>query len=366
MNALRLLALLSLATVAQAQGPGPSGRGVDIGPDTQAPVYISGKVVMADGSPTPKEAFAELVCDGFPRATDQLSPSGEFDIDVSGNSAGIADATRASNRASGVPSGNHLGVVNMSNCFVRAELPEHVSSVVPLAQRSQFDNPDIGEVVLTRLEGITGEMVSASLLAAPKKAVKAYEKAKKESTKPDANFEKMESWLEEAVAEEPKLAAAWELLGRVRTGLGKFHEAIDAYDAAIAAEPDFIPPYAGLTPLLVRSGNMERAVEMGGRALELNPHLHEVRFFLAGAQLRTGDNQGCIDTAKTMLDNGAADRYPQAYQFLGAAYANLGDFKAAGKHFRRFLEVSPNATAAERIREELANWEEQGLIRSQP
>ena len=107
---------------------------------------------------------------------------------------------------------------------------------------------------------------------------------------------------------------------------------------------------------------MEKAIEVGTKALSLNPHLHEVRFFVAGAQLRTGDNEGSIETATAMLEGGGADRYPQAYQFLGAAYANLGDFESAAEHFRRFLEVDPNATAAPRIREELQKWEKQGTI----
>ena len=159
------LALATCPAVLAAQDPGPRGRGVDIGPPVQNPVYISGKVVMADGGRTPKETFAEVVCDGFPRATDQVNPKGEFDIDITGSSAGLADATRASNRAEGVPQGNHLGVMNLSNCYVRAELPEHVSTVIQLAQRSQFDNPDVGEITLTRLEGITGAMTSATIIA---------------------------------------------------------------------------------------------------------------------------------------------------------------------------------------------------------
>ena len=54
--------------------------------------------------------------------------------------------------------------------------------------------------------------------------------------------------------------------------------------------------------------------------------------------------------------------HPQAHQFLGSAYANLGDFQASATHFRRFLELSPNATAADAVRNQLDEWSRLGVI----
>ncbi len=353
--------LLAAAAIVLGQGGG-AGEPDFGGRETEAPVYISGSVLMSDGAKVPKETIAELICGGFPRATDQVSGKGEFDIDLSGSSRGVADATRGSNRAEGVPQGNNLGVIQMSGCIVRAELPGYQSTEIQLSTRSTFDNPDVGDLVLTRLEGIVGDMVSGTLVAAPKGAVKLYEKAKKEGGKPRSDLKKMAGWLETAVGEYPEFATAWDLLGQVRKGLGLNAEAIEAFESAIAADPQFIAPYVHVTPLLVRSGNMARTIEVGRQALALNPHLDEVRFFLAGALLRSGDSKGSIETAEMMIERGSADGYPQAYQFLGAAYANLRDFKMSAKHFRRFLEVSPNATAAEPIRKQLAEWEKLGAI----
>jgi hypothetical protein len=41
-----------------------------------------------------------------------------------------------------------------------------------------------------------------------------------------------------------------------------------------------------------------------------------------------------------------------------------GDFEAAEVLFRQFLEIQPEARLSERLREQLADWEQQGLIQS--
>jgi tetratricopeptide (TPR) repeat protein len=168
--------------------------------------------------------------------------------------------------------------------------------------------------------------------------------------------------LESATAEDPGFAAAWDLLGQVRLGLNLNEEAIAAFKQAVAADPDFYPVYSRLVPLLARSGDMAGTIELGTKAIALNAHLDDVRFFLAGAQLRGGENEACIKTALEMVAREAVTEYPQTYQFLGAAYANTGDFPSSAKYFRAFLQASPQATAANPIRKQLDEWVEKGVV----
>jgi len=343
------------------------GRNRDLGnlapPDPQSTAYVSGAVLMAEGGTVPKETVVELICDGFPRATDHVSAKGEFDLELSGRGSGVADATRGSTQAdSRTPQSSALGVVNMSGCIVRADLAGYQSTQIQLANRSMFDNPNIGEVTLSRLEGITGYAISPTVSAAPKKAAKSYDWALKEATKPRSNLKKMAERLESATAEDPGFAAAWDLLGQVRLGLNLTEEAIAAFKQAVASDPDFYPVYSRLVPLLARSGDMAGTIELGTKAIALNAHLDEVRFFLAGAQLRGGENEACIKTALEMVAREAVTEYPQTYQFLGAAYANTGDFPSSAKYFRAFLQASPQATAANPIRKQLDEWVEKGVV----
>ena len=331
-------------------------------PDPEMTAYISGRVQMTNGGVVPKETVIELVCGGFTRATDQVGPEGDFDIELSGRGTGAVDATQLSSQALGVPQPNHLGVVNMSNCVVRAELPGYESSQIQLGVRSTFDSPDVGEVLLSKIEGVLGHAISPSIARAPKKALQSYEWALKQVGKPRPNLRKIAARLESAVKLDPSFAAAWKLLGQVREGIGLPEEALDAYRQAVAGDPYLYPVYERVVPLLIGSGDLAGAIEMGEKALGINNHLDDVRFYVAGAYLRTGKNEQCIVKALELVDRGATATYPQAHQFLGSAYANNGEFQSSANHFRRFLELSPDATAAEAVRNQLDEWSSLGVI----
>ncbi|MYC68050.1 MAG: tetratricopeptide repeat protein [Acidobacteriia bacterium] len=343
--------------------PDPTAE-ILVPPEPEMTGYISGIVEMSNSGVVPKETVIELVCGGFTRATDQVAPDGTFDIELSGRGNGLADATQVtvSGRALGVPQPNHLGVVNMTNCVVRAELPGYQSSEIQLGIRSIFDSPDVGEVVLSEAEGILGHVISPTIARAPKKAVQSYEWALKQVGKPRPNLHKIAARLESAVGADPNFAAAWRLLGQVREGLGMPEDALDAYRQAVAGDPFLYPVYTRIVPLLVGSGDLPGAIEMGERALEINEHLDDVRFYVAGAYLRTGNNEQCIEKSLELIERGATATYPQAHQFLGSAYANHGDFQSSATHFRRFLELSPNATAADAVRNQLDEWSKLGVI----
>ncbi len=156
----------------------------------------------------------------------------------------------------------------------------------------------------------------------------------KEARKPRSNLRKMVARLESAVGEDPSFAAAWNLLGQVRGSLGQPEDALDAYRQALAGDPFLYPVYTRMMPLLVGIGDMAGAIETGEKALEINIHLDDVRFYVAGAYLRTGRNEQSIEKALELVDKGATATYPQAHQFLRAAYANQGDSSSSAMHFR--------------------------------
>lgn len=343
--------------------PDPTAE-ILVPPEPEMTGYISGIVQMGNSGVVPKETVIELVCGGFTRATDQVGPDGTFDIELSGRGNGLADATQVtvSGRALGVPQPNHLGVVNMTNCVVRAELPGYQSSEIQLGIRSIFDSPDVGEVVLSEAEGILGHVISPTIARAPKKAVQSYEWALKQVGSPRPNLRKIAARLESAVGADPNFAAAWRLLGQVREGLGMPEEALDAYRQAVAGDPYLYPVYTRIVPLLVGSGDLAGAIELGEKALGINENLDDVRFYVSGAYLRTGNNERCIEKSLELIERGATATYPQAHQFLGSAYANHGDFQSSATHFRRFLELSPNATAAAAVKNQLDEWSKLGVI----
>ncbi len=326
--------------------------------DLQPPAFLSGAVVMHDGGQVPTVTQAQLICGGsFPLVIDYVSPKGEFDLDISGNRGSFADASMRSNQAEGLPQRNHLGTANLSNCVVTAELAGYRSTEITLGVHSIFDSPDIGELLLTPLEGVTGYSVSATSLAAPKSARKAFEKASSLVRKPEPELRKAAKLVDQAVREYPQYAEAWDLLGRLRLAAGDDPGADEAFGRAIASDPQFMPPYPHLVAVAARAGDLERTERLGRTALRLNPYRNDVRFFMGTAQLRAGRHQEAIRTAEQIIARGGERDYPQAHQILGSAHANLGDISSAARSFRRFLELDPDATAAAAIRKQLAVWE---------
>ncbi|HTY48636.1 MAG TPA: hypothetical protein VMB48_02965 [Steroidobacteraceae bacterium] len=66
----------------------------------------------------------------------------------------------------------------------------------------------------------------------------------------DGDLAKSEAALREAVKRNPSSAVAWDELGVTLRLAGRFHDAVDAYQHAIAADAQFAPPYRNLAIVL--------------------------------------------------------------------------------------------------------------------
>ena len=223
-------------------------------PEFQRPVYLSGKVMLADGTPPGEPVTIERVCWGERRPETYTDSKGRFSFQLGDkHSLAFADAGTSpasddafggagfnsggfdSRRSPGAPAVSAFGRVDLSGCELRAVLPGYRSESVQLNQRSIFDKPDVGVIILHRIAKGHGISVSATSLAAPKQARKAYEKALKELRKKDAESRKPKKAakeLEKAVAAYPEYAAAWTLLGRTRLSINDKEGAREAFDKA--------------------------------------------------------------------------------------------------------------------------------------
>lgn len=74
-----------------------------------------------------------------------------------------------------------------------------------------------------------------------------------------------------------------------------------------------------------------------------------------------------LDEAATSLtelhsDEDAGIQFPQSYLLLGMIYADRGEIIEAASQFRRYLELAPDASDGERIRQQLNEWAQQGVL----
>ncbi len=352
-------------------------------PEFQRPIFLSGKVMLADGTPPGEPVTIERVCWGERRPETYTDSKGRFSFQLGDkNSLAFADAStspasdgafgRGLNsggfgpRASpGGPRANTFGRVDLSGCELRAVLPGYRSESVQLNQRSVFDKPDVGVIILHRIAKGQGISVSATSLAAPKQARKAYEKALKELRKKDAKSRKPKKAakeLEKAVAAYPEYAAAWTLLGRTRLSINDKEGAREAFDKATKADPKYLSPYIPLLRMELQDERWAEVSLVSERLLNLNPHMTEVQFYRAVAAFNLGKMDLAEDLAVDIQSSEGGKKLPGTHHLLGMIRARQGNFPLAATAYRDFLAAQPMGPLAKDLRRQLGDWEALGVI----
>ncbi len=342
-------------------------------PFEQRPIFISGKVVLDDGTPPPEPVVIEAVCSGQVRPQAYTSSKGHFSFQWGQqHGAVLMDASVSSGVASGRDpfSGSTmggtqsagLGAVNLMGCELRAALPGYRSEAVVLTRRSMFDNPDVGTIVLRRLANVPGAAISFTTLAAPKEAKKSYEKALKLTRDKNPKPGEAAKELERAVQEYPQYAAAWALLGEARLKMKDDEGARKAFEQSIASDAKYISPYAQLAVIELRASRWKSAAEVTDQLMHLNPQMGQAHYFNAIANYNLGKMDVAEKSARSAIKTDEDGKNPEAHRLLGSILARRGEFPEAAERFRSFLQLMPNSSSAEQLRKQLTEWEGLGVI----
>ena len=154
--------------------PSPSPQQLE-SPRIEQPLYLTGTVMYADGSPADMTAKVELWCDG--RVRRQVHTfSGRFTLQVGGRNLqgppylmpvlesedvfGAGSSPGLNGEGFGGSEGlgqggqsrqaNNPDHMNLISCELRAEQAGFQSETIPLTFRRPLDNPDVGVLVLYR------------------------------------------------------------------------------------------------------------------------------------------------------------------------------------------------------------------------
>src|SRR5271170_7998679 len=128
------------------------------------PLYLSGKVVMEDGTPPPEPVVIRLHCQAYPRPIAYTDAKGYFSANVSdkiGNQL-LADASDPFGAASvsGAPAGanpvgsSNIGARDLMGCTVEASLAGFRSSSIEVGMHQALDNSNIGTLFLRRMANV--------------------------------------------------------------------------------------------------------------------------------------------------------------------------------------------------------------------
>jgi len=306
----------------------------------------------------------ERVCGGSVRPEGYTDSKGRFSFQLGQNSQFIPDASwgggpssggmgSATSSMGGFGSTTGISERDLSGCELRASLAGYISDVLPLVGRRALDNPNVGTIVLRRYGNVEGTTISATSMAAPNNAKKAYEKGLDERKKEKwANARKQ---FESAVKQYPRYAAAWYELGFAAEKLGDEEGARKAYAQSLESDDRFVKPYLQLAGMAAKGGNWQELADTTSQVLRLDPYNYPgIYYYDSVAQFNLKHVDEAEKSARETLKLDKQNFFPGANHILGLILATKGELADAASFLKTYLKLAPAAPDAEIAKKRLA------------
>ena len=340
----------------QPSGSNRSNRPAPLPDATARPLFLSGSVLLTDGTLPPESVVIERVCNGRVRREGYTDSKGNFSFLVGGQpSSALTDASV------GLPSqalGLDPGPQNrrdLNGCEIRANLAGFQSTVIVLTS-ANLDAINLGILHLSRLANVEDFAFSTTTASAPKDARSAYEKG--------LNHAKKQNWADaerdflKAVQAYPKYAVAWYELGRAYQQEQKFDDAERALNEAIRIDSRFINAYGQLTFLSAVQGKWDDVVAYSSQVIKLGPSVPaDVYFYSSVAHYNLRKINVAKDHARQAAALDTQHRNPQIHHLLGMILAQTGDYNEAAEQLRLYLKLVPNSPDIAAVKQKLAEMD---------
>lgn len=362
-----LLAQLAAAQRGSTGSSGAASRTVSpprtaTTPDSSIqPVFVSGKVLLQGGGVLPEPVPIERVCNSVSRREGYTDTKGQFEFQLGLNTT-FQDASESDSRitpASTPRPGSSASrrPLDLTGCELRAVLAGYQSSVVVLRLTGgdtwQYE---VGTIFLKRLGDAPGTTISVTSMAAPKDAMRAYEKAQKiKAEKP----EEAEKHLTKAVEIYPQFAAAWTLLGDIHRQRNEFDAARTDYARASAADPQFVNPTYGLTVIAMQEKKWDEAVRLSDQVLKLNAGAFPLAyFFSAAANYNLQKFDAAEDSGRKFKALDTQHAHPDVCLLLSYVLSRKQDYAGAAREIRDYLAAAPESPDAETLKADAKRYED--------
>ena len=158
-----------------------------------------------------------------------------------------------------------------------------------------------------------------------------------------SSFEEAERACHRALTRDNRSAPVRVALGRLYRNAGQYQDALEEFDAAIAASPNLTRAWVGRGEALASLGRNADAEASFRRAMELDPSFWS-GFAAMGSFLF---DQGRFSEAAAYYQEFASRvvESPKAYNNLGASYYMMGNYELAAEAWDRALAISPTRSA---------------------
>lgn len=330
------------------------------------PIFISGNVTMDDGSSLPSNVDILTVCGARQRVVAHAASGGAFSFQWNSTPTGAQAASDEGRvpRSAGVTgiAAGEMGAAGI--CDLRASSSGYTSSRVEMSNRYDSGTLDAGTIVLHRLTGNEGRVVSVLALQAPKDAAKDFEKGTAQAAA--RKFGDAAASFQKALARYPQYPDAWLGLGKVELQLGAKAAAREDFQKALDLDAKLAGPWQELGFMASDESKWEDASKYLDRAVELAPMDSTAAWFfsaLANYSLRRFDIAERNIRAEIKLNG---DRNPGAEFLLGEILIGRDDLKDGAGVLRKYIQTWPGSDNVEFARKQLSQIENQLTLSAPP
>jgi tetratricopeptide (TPR) repeat protein len=151
------------------------------------------------------------------------------------------------------------------------------------------------------------------------------------------------SALQESVKIAPDEVSAWRVLGEAEMALGRYRDAMHAYDVALAREPGHSDTLVRRSAARRMLGDLPGAEQDLRRACKMASGSTIARYQLGELLERSGSGQGTQREAESILRGLEAepDPMPEVHRELGRVYSGLRNWLGAEREFLAYLSAKP-------------------------
>ena len=353
MKSLAVLPCLLSISLLNAWGQGRRSPGTTrprvTAPDltTNNTIFLTGKVVIDDGSVLTEPASIQTVCRGQKRTETHTDTHGGFSFQFGGRLAGSSEVEFDAEAPGGTTLGGRPERRDLHDCELKASIAGFTSDSIALEGRiSGNESADIGRIVLHRVANVDGFTISATTGQAPGAAKKAWQKGQEQEKK--GKWEEARRSLEKAVALYPRFAVAWFELGRVQLKANDSTGARQSFQQSLAADSKYISPYRGLAELALHERNWKELTDFSAKVLALNPvSFPDVWLSNAIGNFCLQDFAAAENSARRGLQIDTEHRFPKLDYLLAVALLQRAGYREATEHLRAFISHASPAEAAE-------------------
>ena len=321
---------------------------------SRGPIFLSGKVVLQDGTPPSEPAAIQTLCRGRKHTETYTDSHGYFSFQLGTlNPATTAAGVDDVDSSFGDPmSRGNSG--DWRDCELQASLAGYSSDTIQLSTKiSALENSDVGHITLRRMGQVEGLAISATSAMAPGKAKKAYEKGREQAQK--EKLDDAEKSLTKAVEIYPNYAAAWYELGQVQYKKNDAAAARHSWEQSLDADAKYVRPYAGLCQLDMQDKRWQELADSSAKLVALDPiSIPEGWYWNAAANYMLHNFTAAEKSARQGLKIDEHHQLPKLEYVLGMALIQQRSYQDASGHMQQFLQLSKEPGEIQEAQKQLA------------